>query len=392
MRILYSHRIQSRDGQSVHIEELVAAFRKAGHQVLVVGPSFYANTGLGGESRLVAVVRKLLPGWLGELVEFAYNLPAYRRLHRASCTFHPDFIYERYNLFYLAGAWYARRHKLLFYLEVNSPLALERARFGGLRAKRFAQWAERFTWRSGDRIMAVTSVLRETIVAANISPERVHVVHNGIDLERYGNLPNTPQALNQIVLGFVGFVRSWHGLDSVIAAMENADRRIHFLIVGDGPARGALERLATDLGLVNRVRFIGLVPAKDIPSVVVRFDIALQPKANAYASPLKIFEYMAAARAIVAPDQPNIREILADGDTALLFDPDDTGTMWRAVCRLAEDPALRKRLGEAAHREIHEKGYTWSHNARRIIGWAAGDLALGGKISRSLDNRDTPEK
>src|SRR6202035_2657352 len=112
MRILYSHRIQSRDGQSVHIEELVAAFRKAGHQVLVVGPSFYANTAFGGESRLVALSRKLLPRWLGEFVELAYNLPAYRRLHRASRTFRPDLIYERYNLFYLAGAWYARRHKL----------------------------------------------------------------------------------------------------------------------------------------------------------------------------------------------------------------------------------------------------------------------------------------
>lgn len=357
----------------------MAAFRKAGHEVLIVGPSFYAKARFGGQSRLVAVMRQLLPAWLGELIEFAYNFPAYWHLHRASRKFRPDLIYERYNLFYLAGAWYAQRHRLLFYMEVNSPLAAERARFGGLRARRFAQWVEHFAWRAADRVLAVTSTLRETIIAVGVSPERVHVVPNGIDLECYANLPTNSSVANQIVLGFVGFVRSWHGLDSVIAAMGNADHRIHLLVVGDGPARAALERKAADLGLVNRVRFTGLAPVTDIPSLVAGFDIALQPKAVAYASPLKIFDYMAAGRAIVAPDQPNIREILVNEDTALLFDPEDAGAMWRAVCRLAEDPGLRKRLGEAARREILERDYTWSHNARLIAGLADHDL---GKISR----------
>lgn len=71
MRILYSHRIQSRDGQSVHVEELIHAFRSAGHEVMVVGPSFYEATGFGGESRTVALVRRLLPGALQEVAELA---------------------------------------------------------------------------------------------------------------------------------------------------------------------------------------------------------------------------------------------------------------------------------------------------------------------------------
>ena len=57
MRILYSHRIQSRDGQSVHVEELVGALRAAGHEVLVVGPGFYEASGFGGESSTVARIR-----------------------------------------------------------------------------------------------------------------------------------------------------------------------------------------------------------------------------------------------------------------------------------------------------------------------------------------------
>ena len=103
------------------------------------------------------------------------------------------------------------------------------------------------------------------------------------------------------------------------------------------------------------------------------FDIALQPRAVAYASPLKIFDYMAAGLAIVAPDQPNIREILTDGETALLFDPAGPDALWQAVLRLAADPALRARLGAAACAEIDRRGYTWAAHAGRLIAWAERD-------------------
>ena len=78
MRILYSHRIQSRDGQSVHVEELVAAFRALGHEVTVVGPGFYEQSGFGQESRAVALLRRLLPGALAELAELADQLAGLR--------------------------------------------------------------------------------------------------------------------------------------------------------------------------------------------------------------------------------------------------------------------------------------------------------------------------
>jgi hypothetical protein len=127
MRILYSHRVQSHDGQSVHIEELVTAFRQAGQEVLVIGPKFYEKAHFGGESSLVAMVRRILPSALAEVAEILYNLPAYLRLRRAYRSITPDFVYERYNLYYLAGMLLKRRYGLLLCLEVNSPLAEERA-------------------------------------------------------------------------------------------------------------------------------------------------------------------------------------------------------------------------------------------------------------------------
>ena len=372
MRILYSHRIQSRDGQSVHVEELVGAFRALGHDVLVIGPGFYEKAGFGGESKLISVIRSRLPLALGELAELAYNVPAYWRLHRASRSFQPDLIYERYNLYFLAGTLLARWTGVTLFLEVNAPLSEERSRHGGLQLQRLARRLERFVWRSADRVLAVTGVLKDMIAAAGVPAGRIEIVPNGIDPARFVCPPSRQQPIGPVVLGFVGFVRDWHGLDAVIAAMAAHDNiPLDLVVVGDGPVLPALQRQAAELGIANRVRFTGLRQHDAIPGLVAGFDIALQPRVVTYASPLKLFEYMAAGKAIVAPDQPNIRETLTDGATALLFDTQEPQAMWQAICRLAVDPALRARLGAAARAEITRRDYTWRGNAERICRWAA---------------------
>ncbi len=368
MRILYSHRIQSRDGQSVHVEELVAAWRALGHEVVVVGPGFYDRAAFGAESALVARLRRRLPAFVGELLELAYNIPALLRLARAARRRRPDLLYERYNLFFLAGAWVARWQRLPFFLEVNAPLAEERARHGGLALRRLAGACERHVWRAATQVLAVTEVLRARVIAAGVAPARTKVVPNGVGLERFRGAPPPANAIP--VLGFVGFVRDWHGLDAVIRAMAAQPRPPVLLrVIGDGPAVPALAGLAASLGIADRVRFAGLLAHAAVPAAVEDFDIALQPRVVAYASPLKLFDYMAAGRAIVAPDQPNIREILRHEQTALLFDPDREGALWQAVARLLADPALRARLGAAARAELIARDYTWRGNAARIAGW-----------------------
>ncbi|HME24125.1 MAG TPA: glycosyltransferase family 4 protein [Acetobacteraceae bacterium] len=372
MRILYSHRIQSRDGQSVHLEEMVAALRADGHEVLVVGPGLYDQAEFGGESRLVSLIRARLPPWIGALAEVAYNVPAWWRLWQAARRFRPDLIYERYNLFHLAGTWLARWSRVPLFLEINAPLVAERVRFGGLGLPGLATRLEAYVWRSADKVLVVTGVLKRMVEQAGVPADRIQVVPNGIDPAEFAPATRCEGHNGRVVLGFVGFVRDWHGLDGVIAAMAAAHDAapIDLVVVGDGPARAALERQAATLGLADRVRFTGLQAREQVPALVAGFDIALQPRAVEYASPLKIFEYMAAGRAIVAPDQENIREILRDSETALLFDPSRPEAMWQAILRLAGDADLRNRLGVAAGAEIARRDYTWAGNARRVVGWA----------------------
>ena len=143
-------------------------------------------------------------------------------------------------------------------------------------------------------------------------------------------------------------------------------------MVGDGPARAELEAQARQLGVSDRVTFTGVVQRDAVPHYVAAFDIALQPHVVAYASPLKLIEYLALGRAIVGPATPNIEEILTDGETGLLFEPDNTDAFAEAIVHLANDPALRQRLGDAALALLQTRNLTWLHNAKTVVGLYAG--------------------
>ena len=369
MRILFSHRIQSRDGQAVHIEALVAAFRSEGHEVLVVGPRRFDRTGFGGESRGLSVLRRVCPPAGYELLELLYNIPSLWRLLRACARFRPDCVYERYNLFFFGGLALKYLRNLPFYLEVNAPLADERAAHGNLAMTRLARRLETWVWRKADRLYPVTQVLADHAVTLGVRRDAVTVNQNGVDPSQYTYAPVTPAPGGTVTLGFVGFLRPWHGVEFVISMLaewhDAPDFRL--VIAGEGPARQQLECRARAAGIADRVAFLGLVPRDRLIAVIRGFDIALQPSAVAYASPLKLFEYMALGRAIVAPDQPNIREILNHDRTALLFEPGNRDALRNAVAQLAYRPEARRRLGDAARLALIERDYTWRGNARRIV-------------------------
>ena len=110
MRILYHHRTRSKDGQFVHIEEMIHALRVQGHEVIIAAPPSIENEEFGADAGAVALLKRWLPKWFYEIAELGYSLVAYRRLAKAIRAHKPDCIYERYNLFLPAGVWAARRH------------------------------------------------------------------------------------------------------------------------------------------------------------------------------------------------------------------------------------------------------------------------------------------
>jgi glycosyltransferase involved in cell wall biosynthesis len=367
----------------VHIDEMITALRELGHEVRVVAPKTTDGDGMGAEVGWVQRLRERLPKAVYELLELGYTLVAYRQLSRAAAEFKPDMLYERCNLFLLAGVMLKRRLKLPMLLEVNAPLTDERLRFGGLGLPRLARWAEHTVWHGADAVLPVTRVLADTLRLHGVPEDRLVVIANGINEHHFAHAPTPAQAKaalgwdDALVLGFTGFVRDWHGVDRVVHWMATpaAPANARLLVVGDGPARADLESLAASLGLSGRVRFTGVVAREQVPAFVASFDIALQPAVTPYASPLKLFEYLALGKAIVAPRMPNIEEVLTHGDNAWLFDAADSAGFARALSTLSEDPALRQRLAARARASIGELGLTWRSNAQRVAALGAALMA-----------------
>ena len=108
LRILYNHRTQSRDGQFVHIEELITALRALGHEVVLIEPRHVRDTRLGDESRAGANAKRYIPAPLYEMLELFYSVPEFARLLLACMKARPDLLYQRANLYMVSGMLCAR--------------------------------------------------------------------------------------------------------------------------------------------------------------------------------------------------------------------------------------------------------------------------------------------
>lgn len=381
MKILYHHRTASKDGQSTHIEEMIRAFRQHGCSVEEASPSIGQSAGEDQSSPgWVGFLKRSLPRFAYELAELAYSVIAYRRLAGKIEAFRPDAIYERYNLYLLAGIWAKRKYGIPLILEVNAPMAVERQVYGGLAMPGMAAWLEHYVWRHADYVLPVTEVLAAHIAAQGIERRRIVVIPNGINFDQYRDLPMPAEAKSRcglqdrLVVGFTGFVREWDRLDRIVrwVAQSCATHNTHLLIIGDGPARAEIEACAAALGIADRVTFTGAVPREEVPRISMAFDIALQTALVPYASPLCLFEYLALGKAIVAPDQPNHHEILSNRKDSLLYDPEDPQGIEKALDTLLQDDSLRRRIAAEAGTVIVAKGLEWKRHAARIIGLFAG--------------------
>ncbi len=375
MKILYHHRTASRDGQSTHIEEMINGLRANDHMVRECAPSVNGHNPSGGSDGWVGRLKAFLPQFAYELAELAYSLVAYRRLVQSLREFQPDGVYERYNLYLLAGIWVKKRYGIPLILEVNAPMAIERRQYGGLAWPKLADMAELYVWKNADVILPVTQVLADYMVSRGVDARRIQVIPNAINEKHYAVLPSCAEAKaalglsGRVVVGFTGFVREWDRLDQIVKWIANraVDHNVHLLIIGDGPSRLDIEQCASRLGVADRVTFTGAVDREEVPALSMAFDIALQTALVPYASPLCLFEYLALSKAIIAPDQPNHHEILTHGLNAFLYDPMDAQGIEKALDTLSSNELLRERMAGAAHDVIVAKQLTWCQHAKKVV-------------------------
>lgn len=371
MKILYHHRIASKDGQFVHIEEITKQLIKQGHEIIMVAPEVAQSSDFGSDGGWVSKLRSKLPAFVAELLEFIYCFYDFFKLVKAIVKHKPDCIYERCNLYLPSGVWAKKLFKLPFILEVNSPLYIERSEYSGISIGWLAKWSERYVWRKADLTLPVTEVLAGYLVKEGVDKNKISVRHNGVDTDvfKIQNKDNRAKKYQKkLVIGFVGFCREWHQLDQVMELLANNERKdLFFLLVGDGPVIGDLKNKARELNFENQFETTGLVARADMPYWLDQMDIALQPAVTPWASPLKMIEYFAKGLAIVAPDTANIKELIKDGENGLLFDSKDISNMVEKVEQLINDVAHKDGICKKSAQTIDNLGLLWDSNAKKIV-------------------------
>lgn len=226
---------------------------------------------------------------------------------------------------------------------------------------------EEHVWRRAEGYLTITQGLADDLIRRFGARPHLAVVPDGMRVPA-----GSPAALPlDPIVGYAGHLYPWKGVDDLVRALALAPEARGLIVGGHDkePDLARVKALAQELAIADRVTFTGLVDPAQVPSHLSRAMILALPNPSSaisthFTSPLKLFEYMAAGRAIVASDLPSIREVLKDNEQALLVEPGNVEALAAAIRRLLADRPLAERLARAAQAEAPK--YTWARRAEKV--------------------------
>jgi glycosyltransferase involved in cell wall biosynthesis len=369
-------------GASTHLRGLLEGLAEIGHRVHVLTNDCLPSA-RPSPTRTVEVTPPDV--WFNSSVlanERWANLVWLWRAWRAIGRVRPDAIYHRNARSAWASVAAAWLRGVPVVLEYNVPEALAGTYWNNIRRLTAVRRAEGLSLHGATAVGAVSRELAEIAILAGARRERVFENPNGVDVERFGTAAAAAAGAvlrarlgiaDRVVVGFVGTFMPFHGTEVLIETIDrlSADSRCHFLLVGHGAARASTEERLAGHVRAGRVTFTGRVAFETLPEYLAAVDICIAPYVTIppgspfINSPVKLFEYMAARKAVVASRLGQIARIVEDGESGLLVEAGNGAAVASAIARLADDPDLRRRLGDSARATV-EALYTWRANAARV--------------------------
>ena len=300
------------------------------------------------------------------LREWALMMNLRRQIEQAIDEFEPDVVHGHSPVLV---AWpalsAARRRRRPFVYEVrdlweNAAVDLGNLSEGSL-AYRAAQAVDSYVLKRADAVTVICDSMRTELAARLGRSDRLFIANNGVDLKalrpeaaeasrRRWNLP-----LDAQVLGFIGMLQPYEGLDLLIDALPDLLQRakgVHLMITGDGNHEAALRAQVGARGLERHVTFTGRIAHEEVSHAYAASDLLVYPRRHTQTTrlttPLKPLEAMALGKAVLASDLPPFRELVAPGVRGMLFAAGQRADLVAKSLQLLGDPELRSRLGAAA--------------------------------------------
>lgn len=388
MKILYYSphpqlSIHAPTGYGTHMREMVASWRKMGIEVktLIAGDIHARKYGAPVAPKKVKWwrIKRFIPPLIWEtlrdikLIRFDKGLEG--RLREAVSEFEPDLIYERVAYLQNSGVKVAKALGVRHISEINAPYPEERVSFSGKSLMLgTARDNERQILIETSGISVVSTALAEYFMAKlpNIA-DKIRVVPNCVNPDevvhntaRMDELRKEFDLTGKSVIGFVGSIFPYHGVNLMIAAFSDLPESVRgkMLIVGDGSSLPELKAHARRAGVFSDVIFTGSVPHRDVYAYIELMDVCCMARSNWYGSPVKLFEYGLLKKPVIAPDVLPVRDVM-DSETAELVSP-DVEELRKAMIRLLTDETRRKEIAEKWHHKVL-KEHTWEVAARKIL-------------------------
>lgn len=381
MRIVYSlphpadRLSSSQAGHTVRASAILSALEMLGHEIIRVEAATEQRTQTAvGLYR--GVIKKILPRSIAmrmrDTGRIAHGRRYAQRLVEVINRSQPDLILETHIAFSLASHLASKETGVPYMLDDVSP-SWEEEKMYGVGLKQQAHEIHRQVTSAAKLLVAVNKAMLRTLVEDGLPEEKIAVIENGIDgqmfhtgIDGYQRRMQFGIGENTVVIVFVGSFQPFHRVDLLLQAFAKIQttQSIHLLLVGEGPKSAESRALAERLGILNRTTFTGSVPYKDVPTYLAAGDISVMPAANQYSNPMKIYEYMAVGKVMLAPNQETITEIVTHDKDAYLFEPENVTAMTAAIKKLIEDKSLRERLSQQASESASQT--TWLKRAEKL--------------------------
>ncbi len=371
-------------GPGTHIREVIAAFENAGHTVvkLIAGGETLLNTGSSIQFKKRAY-RKFIPDFVWHtLKDFKlkqFDKHMQQQLVALIELEKPDVVYER-AYYLMASGYKAAKHCGVKYVcEINAPYPQEKAHMEGQSwYNRAAAKNEKEQVQSAYKVIVVSSALKKYLMEqTGCSSDKIVVTPNAVNpqliklkddvklkIERQLNLKP-----NDKVIGFVGSIFPYHGVDILLKAYINLRKTGHqnlkLLIVGDGEILGQLKSIAQASEFVNDILFTGNVPHADVYTYINAMEITVMARSNWYGSPVKIFEYGALKKFVIVPDEVPVHDVMTHGENGLIMEPNESELEKNLLFAL-QHPAEAQTMAQAFYTKVMAE-HTWQHVGNTIL-------------------------
>ncbi len=364
-------------GPRTHVLGIIHSFESQGWQVrrFIAGDQFRFFTKLDRlsfdkprQSGLKVIVKDLVRLMLGII-----NLWL-SRYHLGSSLV---FVYERLSAFQALGRSFQRRG-VPWVLETNALNFKEAdADRNNLALTWLAKRIEIQAYRRCDVLVVISQSLKNLVIEnAKVDPDKILVLPNAVDVNVFKPLlqPSVPQNPDVLTIGFIGNVAPWQGLDILLAALASALQQnvyIKVLIVGDGIVRAGLQSQSDALALQEYVEFVGHVSPDEIPQWIERFDVGFSGQSTfqigiMYASPIKLYEYMAMAKPLLATRHEDVQALQVFGAEGFFYEPGDINTLATLLVEMYQQRDAIRKMG-THNRQIVINHHTWSHRATHLL-------------------------